>query len=293
MNWAIGSTCFVLGFLAMPCMAQTQTEKPQPGQAIVAAAGANQSVATNIASLVIPRRRQFVLRSPQELAAHGDSTLIGRKTASPAEHADALAQQLQVKNIDWKTHMIIAISAGQQGHICDLEITKVLIADKALHVHWKIHDSGDTALSHPRLVVLVKRFDGPVYFMPEPPGLPLRTLAKGAFAADFEQPEQLVVRDEKVWKKLWARLAGKADGLGTMPVIDFNKDMVVAAFRGKATQIQAGIEILQAEQRGPQVSVFYCEPDRGGRDEPPANRPFHIVVMPQHDGKVIFQKVGP
>jgi hypothetical protein len=103
-------------------------------------------------------QHQLVIRSQEEL-----------EKAAPKQ-ADQLLKALKVDKIDWKTQMLVMVSAGAKrtgGY--RVEITKLTPEGKTLTVHWKLHTPTGfvtQALTHPAESVLVERFDGPVKFDP-------------------------------------------------------------------------------------------------------------------------------
>jgi PrcB C-terminal len=112
---------------------------------------------------------QAVYRSAEELAKSMPNT-------DAAKASESAAQSLKVKEIDWKTQMIIVVSAGtKRSGGYSVEVTGLeFIKDKELVVKWKLNSPGPNqpvtlALTHPAQTILVDRFEGKVVFDPAPP----------------------------------------------------------------------------------------------------------------------------
>src|SRR5436190_442998 len=99
----------------------------------------------------------------------------------PAKASESAALMLKVKEIDWKTEMLIVVSAstkrsgGYSVEVTGLEVNK----DKELIVKWKLNAPGPNqpvtaALTHPAQTILVDRFEGKVVFDPAPPKSDIR-----------------------------------------------------------------------------------------------------------------------
>lgn len=111
---------------------------------------------------------QTVYRSGEELAK-------SMPIIDAAKASETAALMLKVKAIDWKTQMVIVVSAGTKRsggygvEVTGLEFNK----DKELVVKWKLHSPAPNqpvtlALTHPAQTILVDRFDGKVIFDPVP-----------------------------------------------------------------------------------------------------------------------------
>lgn len=112
---------------------------------------------------------QAVYRSGEELAK-------AMPIDDAAKASESAALMLKVKEIDWKTQMVIVVSAGTKRsggysvEVTGLEINK----DKELVVKWKLNSPAPNqpvtlALTHPAQTILVDRFEGKVVFDPAPP----------------------------------------------------------------------------------------------------------------------------
>jgi hypothetical protein len=121
---------------------------------------------------------QLVIRSAKELAlSHGEPADKAETDAVKTQAVVEAARLFKVEDIDWKTQMIVVVSAGAKptsGYT--VEITGLDEQDDVLTVHWRLNSPkpGDfvaESFTHPAQAVLTQRFDGKVVFAapPKPP----------------------------------------------------------------------------------------------------------------------------
>ncbi len=122
---------------------------------------------------------QLVLRSAAELVAATPFSRLDAPQQVVEKMATAeLAKALKVDTIDWKTRMLVVVTAGVKptgGYSVD--ILSVKVADKTATVTWKLNTPKGfvtQAFTHPGQVALVERFDGEVKFVAGPAGPPKR-----------------------------------------------------------------------------------------------------------------------
>jgi PrcB C-terminal len=125
-----------------------------------------------------PAPVQLVIRSAKELAlSHGQLADKADDDAVKTQAVVEAARLFKVEDIDWKTQMIVMVSAGAKpssGYT--VEITGLDEQDDVLTVHWRLNSPkpGDfvtETFTHPAQAVLTERFDGKVVFEapPKPP----------------------------------------------------------------------------------------------------------------------------
>jgi lipoprotein NlpI len=112
---------------------------------------------------------KLVLRSAAELVAATPFKNLDAPQQVVEKQATAeLAKALKVDAIDWKTHMLVVVTAGVKptgGYSVDIQSIKV--ADKTATVAWKLNTPKGAvtqAFTHPGQVALVERFGGEVKF---------------------------------------------------------------------------------------------------------------------------------
>jgi protease stability complex PrcB-like protein len=116
----------------------------------------------------------------------------------------------------------------------------------------------------------------------------LRTVAKGP-TSGIDEPRQVVVRSAAEWAAIW-----KENGAGgPLPAVDFSREMVVGVFLGSRATAGYGVEIVRAVGNGATLIVQYVEtaPSRDAVTAQILTAPYHLAVMPKHDGEVVFRKV--
>jgi hypothetical protein len=96
-----------------------------------------------------------------------------RLSGSGAEEAATrlLAQRLNVADIDWKTQMLVSVSAGLKGQDAErLTVTRAVVKDRTLTVYYRLEmpAGGARGIGVPAETALVDRFDGEVRIEPEP-----------------------------------------------------------------------------------------------------------------------------
>jgi uncharacterized membrane protein len=114
----------------------------------------------------------------------------------------------------------------------------------------------------------------------------LSTIARGDGSAVM-QARRTIVRNAAEWRALWAAHAGPAT---PEPVVDFEAQMVAAAFAGERPSPGFEIEITGTRRNGPALTVVVEErsPVPGRVAAQVIVSPFHIVALPRYDGEVRF-----
>ena len=117
----------------------------------------------------------LAIRNPEQLAlAHGEPP--DKATLDSVQERDAtlIDRMFKVEQIDWKTQMIVVVTAGAKpttGY--SVGITGLDVHDEVLTVHWSLTapELGDfvkTVVTHPGQAVLTERFEGKVVFVGPP-----------------------------------------------------------------------------------------------------------------------------
>lgn len=114
--------------------------------------------------------RQFVIRNATDLVLA--SPLRSKKLEKEVAEVmvtQAVARALGVKEINWKTHMIVVVHEGPSRNPAQLQFVRGTVSDRTLTVHvLQIipgKQKGDEApLVHASRMFLVDRFDGDVKF---------------------------------------------------------------------------------------------------------------------------------
>lgn len=121
-----------------------------------------------------------------------------------------------------------------------------------------------------------------------PLGMPIEQQWKG-FNSKQEKSQRLVIRDQKVWATTWGAMKGNIMPKPAVPVIDFDKQMVVAVFMGRKMSGGYGIKIVKVEETDKLiVTVKESAPQKGAMVTMALTSPYHVLVISKSDKKVEF-----
>lgn len=111
-------------------------------------------------------------------------------------------------------------------------------------------------------------------------------IAEGGYSG-VAHPEQRVIRDPAEWERLWSRHAGEK----AAPEVDFEREMVVAAFAGEFRTGGYSIDIdrLERTDEGLVVHVVLERPGATCMTTQALTQPFQIARVPRVDGEVEFR----
>ncbi|MFO1499086.1 MAG: protease complex subunit PrcB family protein [Verrucomicrobiota bacterium] len=120
-------------------------------------------------------------------------------------------------------------------------------------------------------------------------GPALRSLAKGAISGLQEQKEE-VIRDAAGWQKLWTAHATSSKTAGTLPEVDFDREMVIVATSGRHSTGGYSIEVTRVEQLPDKLRVYITRkaPPSGAMAIQVLTAPFHMVAVPKSSWPVEF-----
>jgi uncharacterized membrane protein len=118
----------------------------------------------------------------------------------------------------------------------------------------------------------------------------LVTVARGP-ASRIAKPLRTIVRTTDEWRQLWALHAGPESAA---PAIDFDANVVAAAFSGQRPTAGYSTEITAADTAGDGARLLVTEhtPDRGMIAAQVLTFPFHIVSIPRTAGDVVWTDVA-
>lgn len=116
-----------------------------------------------------------------------------------------------------------------------------------------------------------------------------RTLAQGG-SSGITQATNRVIKTQGDWEKLWQRHQGNVDPAAKVPVVDFDKEMVLAAALGQKRTGGFAIKIVRVESTATGLKVFLAQrtPGPGSLVIQALTAPFHFVAVPKKDGKAEF-----
>lgn len=114
------------------------------------------------------------------------------------------------------------------------------------------------------------------------------------FSCAIKKSEQRVVRSQKEWKALLARMGSQAEN-APFASVDFSKQMVVAVFMGEKNSAGHTIRIIKEEFHGEVlaqtlvIKFRQTHPAKGAMAAAVLTQPYHLKVLPLFQGLVQFQ----
>lgn len=115
------------------------------------------------------------------------------------------------------------------------------------------------------------------------------TIEKGTFGNTDIEKQNLVIRDYDAFERVWKELYEGRNPVPEMPVIDFESEMVVAAFLGKKPHGGYTVEIsdmVLSDKLG--VKVISTKPGDDCMLTMAITAPYHLVKVPKVEGSAKF-----
>ncbi len=105
---------------------------------------------------------------------------------------------------------------------------------------------------------------------------------RGSQASVEIGPSQEVIRDERTWKRVWARAVGSRVHRPEAPEIDFDKHMALAVFMGQRSTGGYSVRIESVREFEKHIEVHYTStsPSPGDMVTMAITSPYHIVIVP-------------
>jgi hypothetical protein len=119
-----------------------------------------------------------------------------------------------------------------------------------------------------------------------------RSIGKG-YRSGVRLPLQIVVRTQSEWDAVWQRHVLGDSSSRPAPVVDFEKEVVVALFLGDKPTGGYDVRISRAEQGLDRLTIHYQErnPMPGGMVNQTLTQPFHIVrIIGEVTSAVVFHR---
>jgi hypothetical protein len=121
--------------------------------------------------------------------------------------------------------------------------------------------------------------------------VPFITLDKGG-SSGIRERKFVVVKTEQEWAELWRAHASVVIPPRERPSVDFNNEMVVAAFLGEQRNGGFTVEITRIEENSEKnkLNVFWREtkPLAGGMTSQALTQPYHVVKNKKLESTVTF-----
>ncbi len=117
------------------------------------------------------------------------------------------------------------------------------------------------------------------------------------YSSGIIQPLEKVISDQKTWEEYWNRHQKGASEKGSLPVIDFEKNQIIAVFAGNQPTAGFRVDItrvlLTQWENAPARVVRYrvSGPPEGVMAATVITQPFCIKIVPKTDGPTFFRKI--
>ena len=119
-----------------------------------------------------------------------------------------------------------------------------------------------------------------------------QTIAKGP-RSGVREFQQQIARNQREWKTLWQRHSATETNTPPPPVVDFNREIVVAVFLGEKPTGGFAVEIVRVGPQNGELAIDFREinPASGAMVAQGLTQPFHIVRIDGEVGtKVTFRR---
>jgi PrcB C-terminal len=122
--------------------------------------------------------------------------------------------------------------------------------------------------------------------------LSIATVAKG-YRSGIHKPLETVIRNQDEWNVFWKRHSSTDTNSASVPIINFDREMVVGIFLGEKSTGGYEVEIVRAELSGSSLYFYYREksPPPGAMVTQALTQPFHLVKIPKYrNQKIVFRR---
>jgi RNA polymerase sigma factor (sigma-70 family) len=215
--------------------------------------------------------------------------------------------------VDFSKEMVLVAFMGQRnsgGH--SIQITRVVRTGDDLTVYVRERapapgEAADSVITHPYHLVVVPAVKGRVRFEDDAKkgGGPGRGAAERPQApkevkleqqwrgqqATQEKPLRTAVRTKEEWEKVWKVAEGNVIPMPPAPKVDFERQMVLAAFMGRKPTGGHAITITRVVRTDKGLTAYVREtvPGPGDIVTDALTSPYHFVVVPADKGPVTFE----
>lgn len=209
-----------------------------------------------------------------------------------AAHSSGRSPAPEMPRVDFNTHMLVAVFAGQSGNGCrQVRIDKVSSGSGKLVVSFEERDLATFAIctqaaSSPMAVAAIPRSDAVVEFVNiNPVQLAFKELDRSSRSL-VAQPKNVVVRDAAGFAALWA----EHGGVMPLPQVDFARHMVIGVFLGSRPNGCHSTAIDSVVRANGKITVARTdtEPGPGVMCTLAIVHPAHIVMVERSEAPVEF-----
>jgi hypothetical protein len=120
----------------------------------------------------------------------------------------------------------------------------------------------------------------------------LNEISKGLYSG-VEEKRQMVVNDSESFRKLWEEVFSIYHPMADLPVIDFEKNTLIAVFMGTTSTGGYSVEVIHITESSKEIFVKlkYSSPAPDDFVTMALSQPYHMVIIPKTAKEVVFEVV--
>jgi len=121
------------------------------------------------------------------------------------------------------------------------------------------------------------------------PALPFETLLTEA-RSGLTEPRREVIRSERAWRELWARVFAGVNPTPTRPAVDFSREMLIVVALGERRSGGFGIAVQRVSPRADGLAIEVLEscPAPGAMVSMGLTQPLEVVRLERQPQAPIF-----
>lgn len=246
---------------------------------------------------VVSNAGMSAIQTPKQVVARDAAALA----ALWREHSANLAAEPPLPKVDFTTHMVLGLFAGNSAGCHEIGMQRVVVSGDKLVAEFIERDIDPVAMciaaqTSPMQLVAVQRTDAAVEFRQVKP-LSFSDIVHSSQSNRWAAALNVVIKDQASWAAIWAAHStpmtpvGVDPGPGSpAPAIDFSRNMVVAAFMGTQGSGCYGIRISDISSFGGKlrVNILNTVPGPLAMCTMALTSPVHMVQMARSDEPVEF-----
>ncbi|ATQ78566.1 hypothetical protein CR152_31655 [Massilia violaceinigra] len=210
-----------------------------------------------------------------------------------AEHSRIRIPPPPAPKVNFKTEMVIAVFGGNGSACGSFGVVRANASDGHLVIRTE-HRAPDpgvmciAVVANPMQMITVPRVDAVVDFVQvKTQNIDFTDLWRGPYS-HMPTPRNIVIKDATTFATVW----NQSHSGGTLPVVDFSKEMVVAVFgQGGPTGCET-TEIQSVYRESGKIHVssvnWSLKPDSGLACPAAISNPGHLVKLPRSNDTVEF-----
>ena len=245
-------------------------------------------VIVNLAFSTVAKESFSAIRAPRTVVVRGQFAW----ERLWAEHTARQSAPPPLPPMDFSSHMLVAVFAGNLMGCREFEIRRVNVRGTNVVVEYEDRDITPqsiciAAITNPMHVVAIPLIEANVAFNQITPGrVDFQTIDRTAYSG-VEEPASLVIRDAQTWADVWNRHTGTT---GKVPAIDFGNTIVIAVFRGVLPNLCYRTEIVDVCNVGSGLNVSRVDtaPGAGAVCGLSIVTPAHLIAVRRSDESVVF-----